>query len=59
MKVLVTGSEGFIAKNLISKLLERNGLEVIAFNKSNSLKELPFKIAGVDFIFHLAGVNRP
>lgn len=58
MKVLITGSEGFIAKNLISKLLERNDIEIIKFNRSNSLEELSSIIVDVDFIFHLAGINR-
>lgn len=33
MKVLVTGSSGFIGKNLISHLQEINNLEIVKFDK--------------------------
>ncbi|RAP37455.1 capsular biosynthesis protein [Legionella quinlivanii] len=59
MKVLITGSQGFIARNLSQRLSERNDVEVICFDRSNDPNELAFKLKGVDVIFHLAGVNRP
>ena len=58
MRVLVTGSEGFIGKNLISKLSERNDVEIISFNRNNTVEELTSKLDKIDFVFHLAGVNR-
>ncbi len=58
MKVLVTGSEGFIGKNLSYFLTER-GHEVLPYDKGNSIAELPGLIERSDFIFHLAGINRP
>ena len=33
MKVFVTGSDGFIAKNLILRLKERKDIHLILFNK--------------------------
>lgn len=59
MKILVTGSEGFIAKNLCQRLGEDNNIELIYFNKTNQLNELASKLNQVDMVFHLAGVNRP
>lgn len=57
MRVLVTGAEGFIAKNLIVRLQEIN-VDVVKFCKKSDLKNLFSSILNVDFIFHLAGVNR-
>lgn len=59
MKVLVTGSNGFIGKNLISHLQEIEDVEVIKYDKENSFEEIEKNIEEVDFIYHLAGVNRP
>ena len=59
MKILVTGSEGFIAKNLIKKLEEQEIHEVLKYNKSSSIDQLKSLLNEAEFIFHLAGVNRP
>lgn len=59
MKVLVTGANGFVGKNLIAHLNERKDVEVIGFTRANNIKELPGIVAAVGFIFHLAGINRP
>ena len=59
MRILVTGADGFIGKNLVSHLKERNDVEIVNFTKRNSLSELPSLLKGVDFVCHLAGVNRP
>lgn len=58
MNVLVTGAQGFIAKNLIVHLQE-NGYEILKFTRENSLEELHKMLLAADFIFHTAGVNRP
>ena len=58
MKVLITGSNGFIAKNLKLFLKERSNVEIFSFSKNNKICELNDLINRVDFIFHLAGVNR-
>tara|TARA_B100001989_G_C24551751_1_gene475659 strand:+ start:13095 stop:14198 length:1104 start_codon:yes stop_codon:yes gene_type:complete len=58
MRVLVTGSEGFIGKNLIVRLNEMNILYDV-FNRKNSTKDLPKLIKRCNFIVHLAGENRP
>jgi UDP-2-acetamido-2,6-beta-L-arabino-hexul-4-ose reductase len=59
MKVLITGAAGFVGRNLQLFLAERKDVEVVSFERDDSLDDLPSKLAGVDFVFHLAGVNRP
>jgi UDP-2-acetamido-2,6-beta-L-arabino-hexul-4-ose reductase len=59
MKVLITGANGFLGRNLSQYLFDRKGLEVLSFTSSNDLDELLDFINGVEFVFHLAGVNRP
>jgi UDP-2-acetamido-2,6-beta-L-arabino-hexul-4-ose reductase len=59
MKVLITGANGFIGLNLRLRLQERNDVEVVCFSRDQQVGELPQLLEGVDFVFHLAGVNRP
>ncbi|WP_248916207.1 UDP-2-acetamido-2,6-beta-L-arabino-hexul-4-ose reductase [Pseudomonas moorei] len=59
MKVLITGANGFVGQNLASHLAERPDVEVLHFTRDDSLDRLPELVAQVDFVFHLAGVNRP
>jgi len=59
MKVLVTGGNGFIARNLLVHLKERKNIEVTLFVRGDDLGTLNRKVAEADCIFHLAGVNRP
>ena len=59
MRVLITGASGFIGKNLQLHLAERNDVEVICFTRGDDVAKLPELVRGVDFLFHLAGINRP
>jgi UDP-2-acetamido-2,6-beta-L-arabino-hexul-4-ose reductase len=59
MNVLITGADGFIGKNLQLHLAERKDVEVVCFTRSHDVAQLPELLQGVDFVFHLAGVNRP
>lgn len=59
MKVLITGANGFVGKNLIAYLNERRDVDVLQFCREDSISNLHSLVSKVDFIFHLAGVNRP
>lgn len=59
MKVLITGASGFVGQNFQLHLAERKDVEVVCFTRANDMEQLPVLLAAVDFVFHLAGVNRP
>ena len=70
MKVLVTGSNGFIGRNLVWNLREiRDGknqtrpnlsiTEIYGYDLDSSDEELETACSRADFVFDLAGVNRP
>ena len=58
MKVLVTGANGFIGKNLCLTL-ETLKYEVLKYDLNNTEDELAIMVNECDFIMHLAGINRP
>lgn len=58
MRVLVTGANGFIGKNLIVHLREQ-GIESVPLTRDMPLCDFSAALDGVSFVFHLAGVNRP
>jgi len=58
-KVLITGSDGFIGKNLIINLKHTEGIEPIGFDIEQDRDYLATVLKDIDFVFHLAGVNRP
>ena len=69
MKVLVTGAKGFVGKNLCAQLKNiRDGKarnygvsvsEVYEYDLDSTPEELDAWCASCDFVFNLAGVNRP
>ena len=59
MKIVVTGSNGFIGKNLCVKLREKGQHDVLEVNRETSEQIILSYLSEADFIFHLAGVNRP
>lgn len=59
MKILVTGAKGFIGKNLIAELKNRNYNEIYECDIDTSEQELEEYTKNCDYVFHLAGVNRP
>lgn len=59
MRVLITGANGFIGKNLQLHLAERENVEVLCFTRDHAQADLELLVADADVIFHLAGVNRP
>lgn len=70
MKILVTGAKGFVGKNLCAQLKNiRDGKarcygnvtvsEVYEYDLNSTPEELDAWCASADFVFNLAGVNRP
>jgi UDP-2-acetamido-2,6-beta-L-arabino-hexul-4-ose reductase len=59
MKIVITGADGFIGKNLRLHLSERKDVDVVCFTREHQPSELAGSVANADFIVHLAGVNRP
>jgi UDP-2-acetamido-2,6-beta-L-arabino-hexul-4-ose reductase len=57
-KVLITGADGFVGKNLQLHLAERKDVQVLCFTRESDVAQLPHLLRDVDIIFHLAGVNR-
>ena len=58
-RILVTGANGFIGKNLIVRLCEQRNVEVIPFVRGDDVASLPSLVAKADVVIHLAGENRP
>src|SRR5699024_3714983 len=59
MKIIVTGSEGFEGKNLVAELKNRDYNDLYLYDKETPFENLKEWTKDCDFIFHLAGVNRP
>ena len=70
MKILVTGAKGFVGKNLVEALKNiKNGKDktrpslvisdIFEYDIDNTISDLDTFTANADFVFNLAGVNRP
>ncbi len=71
MNILVTGAKGFVGKNLVSQLrniqlgkaknysISGEEIEVFEYDVDNDPSELDAYCKKADFVFNLAGVNRP
>lgn len=59
MKILITGAEGFVGRNLTAELRNQGDAQLLLYSRKNSMAELEKFTADCDFVFHLAGVNRP
>lgn len=58
-KILITGATGFIGKNLTATLLQAGYTNLYLYDRENTLSQLEQYCTDADFVFHLAGVNRP
>ncbi len=59
MKILITGAGGFIGKNLISALHTHGFFEIQTFDADTPIEFLEKYCTDCEFVYHLAGVNRP
>ena len=70
MNILVTGAAGFVGRNLVENLkCIRDGKnrtrpnliisEIFEYDRNNTLEQLDAWCSKTDFVFNLAGVNRP
>ncbi len=57
--VLVTGSKGFIGKNLIAALGREKDIILNTFDVEDDPSLLENYLLKADFVYHFAGVNRP
>lgn len=59
LNILVTGSKGFIGKNLCNSLKNNENINILEFDRNNTIEELHKLISKCDFIIHLAGEVKP
>ena len=70
MKILITGAKGFVGRNLVENLKNimdgkdkthniSSDLEILEYDIDNTLEQLDEFCKKADFVFNLAGVNRP
>ena len=60
--ILITGSNGFIARNLkaaLGRLDEEHAVNLLSFSRHDSPQTLKDYLQQADLVFHLAGANRP
>ena len=58
MNILITGSEGFIGKSLITYIRNHTNHKIFEFSRKNKISDLNNIISNIDYVYHLAGVNR-
>ena len=59
MKILITGANGFVGKNLIAELHNQGFDDLLAYDVDTDQNLLDIYAQECKFVFHLAGVNRP
>lgn len=59
MKILVTGALGFVGRNLVATLNQMDNITVFEYDINSRKEDLIKYVNEADFIYHLAGVNRP
>ena len=59
MRILITGADGFVGKNLGLRLSEMGYADIVRITRGTTREALRAAVDGVDFAYHLAGVNRP
>lgn len=59
MKILVTGAKGFIGRNLVAELRNRGYQDIFVYDIGSTSEDLNEYCRHADFVYHLAGINRP
>lgn len=59
MRIVVTGAKGFIGKNLCVMLREHGYEDVVEIDRDTTSEQTTHALAEADFVYHLAGINRP
>lgn len=59
MKIVITGANGFVGRNLRAELEHESKHDIISITRQTSDEELSDALKTADFVFHLAGINRP
>lgn len=59
MRIVVTGANGFIARNLLWRLRESGHGDVAEITRATTSEQVQAELRAAAFVFHLAGVNRP
>lgn len=59
MRIAISGAHGFMGQNLQVRLAELGHKELVLVPHDSTDAALDELLAGADFVFHLAGVNRP
>jgi UDP-2-acetamido-2,6-beta-L-arabino-hexul-4-ose reductase len=59
MVILVTGSQGFIGRNLIAHLQQYKNYRILEYDVDSAAELLETYTASCDIVIHLAGINRP
>ncbi len=59
MNILITGARGFIGKNLVALLEQNETYNLFLCGQEDGWPRLVEALSKADFVFHLAGVNRP
>lgn len=57
--VTVTGAHGFIGQHIVNALVENGSYAVVPITRGDSSESRREKLLQADFIYHLAGANRP
>jgi UDP-2-acetamido-2,6-beta-L-arabino-hexul-4-ose reductase len=58
-RILITGANGFIGKNLLVRMSELPSITIITYVRGDDVVNLPTLLANVDCVVHLAAENRP
>ena len=59
MKILITGSKGFVGRNLVAELRNQGYTDLLEYDIDSNPDLLNIYTQNCQFVYHLAGVNRP